>query len=129
MNWEVNLHLSVELWLLRLAEEDPVTADLVEAAVDMLADSGPTLGRPLVDRLQGCRIHNLKELRPASSGRSEVRILFVFDPGRRAILLVAGDKAGRWSDWYRESIPVAERRYDEYRAASSAPGILEASDG
>ncbi|MEW2068799.1 type II toxin-antitoxin system RelE/ParE family toxin [Streptomyces sp. NPDC007346] len=122
MNWEINLHSSVELWLLELAEEDPVTADLVEAAVDMLADSGPALGRPLVDRLQGCRIHNLKELRPASSGRSEVRILFAFDPGRRAILLVAGDKAGRWSNWYRESIPVAERRYDEYRADAGTPG-------
>ncbi|MBK0376069.1 type II toxin-antitoxin system RelE/ParE family toxin [Streptomyces californicus] len=121
MNWEINLHSSVELWLLRLAEEDPVTADLVEAAVDMLAEGGPSLGRPLVDRLQGCRIHNLKELRPASSGRSEVRILFVFDPSRKAILLVAGDKAGRWSDWYHEAIPVAERRYDEYRAASRAP--------
>ncbi|MCQ1576574.1 type II toxin-antitoxin system RelE/ParE family toxin [Streptomyces parvus] len=121
MNWEINLHSSVELWLLKPAEEDPVTAGLVEAAVDVLADSGPALGRPLVDRLQGCRIHNLKELRPAGSGRSEVRILFVFDPGRRAILLVAGDKAGRWSDWYREAIPVAERRYDEYRAAPGAP--------
>ncbi|WP_435694093.1 type II toxin-antitoxin system RelE/ParE family toxin [Streptomyces filamentosus] len=52
----------------------------------MPADSGPALGRPLVDRLQGCRIHNLKELRPASSGRSEVRILFVFDLGEHAYL-------------------------------------------
>ena len=33
---------------------------------------------------------------PGSRGRSEVRILFVFDPWRSAILLVAGDKAGSW---------------------------------
>ncbi|MFH8608775.1 hypothetical protein ACH4D5_14980 [Streptomyces sp. NPDC018029] len=37
------------------------------------------MGRPLVDRLTVCRTHNLKELRPGSSGRTEVRILFVFD--------------------------------------------------
>jgi hypothetical protein len=62
MNWEINLHPSVESWLLKLAEEDPMSADLVEAAVDMLAESGPALGRPLVDRLSGCRTHHLKEL-------------------------------------------------------------------
>ncbi|MFE9970751.1 type II toxin-antitoxin system RelE/ParE family toxin [Streptomyces hirsutus] len=118
MNWEINLHPSVDSWLLKLAEEDPVSADLVEAAIDMLADNGPALGRPLVDRLFGCRTHNLKELRPGSSGGTEVRVLFVFDPKREAILLVAGDKFGRWQGWYRESIPLAEARYDEYLAAA-----------
>jgi hypothetical protein len=34
-----NLHPSVESWLLKLAEEDPMSADLVEAAVDMPAKS------------------------------------------------------------------------------------------
>jgi hypothetical protein len=122
MNWEINLHSSVESWLLKLAEEDPVSADLVEAAVDMLTESGPALGRPLVDRLSGCRTHNLKELRPGSSGSTEVRILFVFDPKREAILLVAGDKSGRWRDWYRESVPLAEARYEEYLTAADKAG-------
>lgn len=99
-----------------------MSADLVEAAIDKLADSGPVLGRPLVDRLMGCRTHNLKELRPGSSGNTEVRILFVFDPRREAILLVAGDKSGRWWEWYRESIPLAEARYDEYLAAADEAG-------
>lgn len=35
----------------------------------------------------------------------------MFDPQRRAVVLVAGDKAGRWRDWYRESIRFAEVRY------------------
>ncbi|MGW1915613.1 type II toxin-antitoxin system RelE/ParE family toxin [Streptomyces sp. NPDC002076] len=122
MNWEINLHSSVESWLLKLAEEDPVSADLIEAAVDLLAEHGPALGRPLVDRLYGCRTQNLKELRPGSAGRTEVRILFVFDPRRQAILLVAGDKAGRWRDWYHESIPLAEARYEEYLAATDGAG-------
>jgi len=54
----------------------------------------------------------LKELRPGSTGTSEVRILFIFDPERQAVLLVAGDKRGRWSEWHAESIPVAESRYE-----------------
>lgn len=47
-----------------------------------------------------------------SAGRSEVRILFVFDPKRQVVLLVAGDKARNWSAWYETSVPVAEARYD-----------------
>ncbi|MQY10310.1 putative toxin HigB2 [Streptomyces sp. RB5] len=122
VNWEINLHPAVELWLLKLADEDPASADLVEAAIDVLAESGPTLGRPLVDCIHGSRIHNLKELRPASAGHTEVRILFVFDPEREAILLVAGDKAGRWSQWYVDAIPLAQARYGEYLAGVRSAG-------
>ncbi len=78
------------------------------------AGGGTESGRPLVDRLKGSQLHNLKELRPGSRHSSEVRILFIFDPDRRAVLLVAGDKAGQWSSWYREAIPLAEARYATY---------------
>ena len=57
---------------------------------------------------------DLKELRPGSAGRSEIRILYIFDPRRNAVLLVAGDKAGKWEAWYRQAIPLAEQRYDNY---------------
>jgi hypothetical protein len=67
-----------------------------------------------VDRIQGSRIHHLKELRPGSGGRSEIRVLFVFDPARSALLLLGGDKAGNWQRWYRENIPVAEQLYLQY---------------
>jgi hypothetical protein len=66
----------------------------VDDAIYALGRSGPALGRPLVDIITNSKIANLKKLRPGSRGRSEVRILFVFDPWRSAILLVAGDKAG-----------------------------------
>ncbi len=61
-------------------------------------------------------LHDLKELRPGSTGRSEVRVLFMFDPWRSAILLTAGDKAGDWGAWYERAIPLAERAYTEYLA-------------
>ena len=50
-----------------------------------------------------------KELRPGN-----VRVLFAFDPWRSSILLVAGDKSGRWNAWYAEAIPLAEQRYERY---------------
>jgi hypothetical protein len=62
----------------------------------------------------------MKELRPGSAGRSEIRILFVFDPWQQIVLLLAGDKAGNWSSWYREAIPRAEQLYAEHIEASSA---------
>ncbi len=99
-----------------LAKSDPGTAKQVEVAIDTLADEGPTLGRPLVDRLKGSEQHHLKELRPGSCGTSELRILFAFDPVRRAVLLVAGDKAGNWNRWYDTNIPIAEKRYHEHIA-------------
>jgi hypothetical protein len=46
--------------------------------------------------------------------RPSIRILFAFDPWRSSILLVAGDKAGRWNKWYAEAIPLAEQRYEIY---------------
>jgi hypothetical protein len=81
------------------------------------------LGRPLVDSVKGSRVKNLKELRPGSTRRSEVRILFAFDPLRRAILLVAGDKSSDWKGWYKAAIKRAELLYDDHlRAIGSHPG-------
>ncbi|WP_439674555.1 type II toxin-antitoxin system RelE/ParE family toxin [Embleya sp. MST-111070] len=115
MSWEIRLLEPVESWFLKLCETDADSAALIVEAIDLLAQRGPTLGRPLVDTLRGSRLPNLKELRPASRRRTEIRILFVFDPDRQAIFLVAGDKAGQWSRWYEEAIPLAEARYQEYR--------------
>ena len=39
----------------------------------------------------------------------------MFDAAREAIILVAGDKTGRWSGWYAEAIPLAEERYAVYQ--------------
>jgi hypothetical protein len=111
MAWTVILVDEVTDWYFDLVRHELETAELVETAIDLLATDGPALGRPLVDTIEGSSIRNMKELRPGSVGRSEIRILFVFDPARQAVLLVAGDKAGNWSRWYRDNIPLAERRY------------------
>ena len=40
--------------------------------------------------------------------------MFIFDPVRNAVLLVAGDKSRRWKEWYAEAIPAAEALYKPY---------------
>ncbi|GAA0996115.1 type II toxin-antitoxin system RelE/ParE family toxin [Acrocarpospora macrocephala] len=117
MAWEITLHAEVNAWFLDICKNDPATAEKIEEALDELALQGPKLGRPLVDRIHHSRIlHSLKELRPRVPGKAEIRLLFVFDPTREAIVLVAGDKSGEWRRWYRAAIPLAEERYAAYRA-------------
>ena len=113
-DWDVYLTSEVAAWLENLQVTDAKTADLVDDAIYALSRSGPALGRPLVDTITGSKIKNLKELRPGSSGTSEIRILFAFDPWRSAILLVAGDKSGAWGRWYAKAIPHAEQLYEIY---------------
>lgn len=104
--WEIYVVDEVRDWIEGL---DQASYDRVVQALDLLAEVGPGLGRPLVDTIRGSRLAQLKELRPGT-----VRILFAFDPWRTSILLVAGDKAGHWNAWYREAIPLAEHRYEIY---------------
>lgn len=104
----------VRQWLHSLRRSDRDTLRQVSDALDLLAIEGPALGRPIVDRIRGSRLHHLKELRPGSAGASEIRILFAFDPATRAVLLVAGDKAGDWKRWYARAVPVAEHRYEQW---------------
>lgn len=72
----------------------------------------PSLGRPQVDTLKGSRLVNLKELRIQHRGEPW-RVLFVFDPKRRAILLVGGNKQGD-ARWYKRAIALAEERYQRH---------------
>lgn len=108
--WSVDVE-HIAAWLDTLDEK---SRELVIAAITMVAENGPQLGRPLVDTVSRSRHRNMKELRPGSSGRSEIRVLFAFDPERRAVMLLAGDKAGDWKRWYRRAIPVADTLYDKH---------------
>jgi hypothetical protein len=118
--WEVVLLEEVDAWFLELSQSDPRLAEQIVASIDLLAATGPSLGRPVVDTLKGSKVHNLKELRAGST-----RIIFVFDPSRNAVLLVAGDKRNQWKEWYEVSIPIAESRYEEWLAILPK----EANDG
>ncbi|MHB8646866.1 MAG: type II toxin-antitoxin system RelE/ParE family toxin [Thermomicrobiales bacterium] len=118
MGWNVEVTNEFEAWYdgLDLAE-----AQAVASAITTLEQDGPALGRPLVDTLKGSRIPNLKELRPK---RNDIRILFVFDPRRTAILLIGGSKTDDWHGWYERNIPEAERIYDAYLVELKKEGLL-----
>jgi len=111
---------AVAMWFEDLRKGDPSSAALLASALDVLSDHGPQLGRPLVDTIRGSSIANLKELRPGSRGNSETRLLFAFDPKRRAVLLTAGNKAGHWRAWYVTHVPIAERRYSAWLAGDTS---------
>lgn len=82
----------------------------------VLEQFGPQLGRPRVDSLKGSRHMNMKELR-FSAANGEWRVAFAFDPARKAILLVAGDKSGgSQKRFYRELIRKADVRFDAHLA-------------
>jgi hypothetical protein len=106
-------------WIVRMAAEfereflllDEVVQDGILAGVTLLKNYGPQLGRPYADTLKGARHRNLKELR-FEAGDGVWRVAFAFDPARRGILLVAGDKSGVSEDrFYRRLITTADERY------------------
>lgn len=94
--------------------------DELLAVLNVLAIYGPQLGRPHVDTLAGSHHANMKELRfRAADG--VWRVAFAFDPERRAILLIAGDKSGvAGKRFYRTLIASADQRFDGHLAALAA---------
>jgi hypothetical protein len=84
------------------------------AGARLLQQFGPQLGRPRVDTLKDSRHSNMKELRfEAADG--VWRVAFAFDPVRKAILLVAGDKSGGGEKrFYKELIRKADLRLDAH---------------
>jgi hypothetical protein len=68
----------------------------------------------LASRRLVAALPNMKELRPGSTGRTGIRVLFAFDRKRKATLLVGGDKSDDWRGWYDRNVPTADARFDEH---------------
>ena len=97
----------------KLSEE---VQDELLAMTRLLQQFGPQLKRPHADAINGSRHANMKELR-FYAGDGVWRIAFAFDPQRKAVLLVAGDKSGSSERrFYRELINKADDRYDAHLA-------------
>ncbi len=113
MKWDVEFHDKFEPEFDDLAEE---VQDEIYALAKLLERFGPELGRPHADTLAGSNHANMKELRfKAEDG--VWRVAFAFDPMRKAILLVAGDKSGGSEKrFYKRLIKKADARFDEHLA-------------
>lgn len=84
----------------------------ITAHIGLLEEHGPQLRRPYADTLEGSRLSNLKELRVQHRGEP-YRILYAFDPERKALLLIGGNKAGD-KRWYKRMIPLAEAIFERH---------------
>ncbi len=117
--WEIEYTDQFEQWWQTLTEREQI--DLV-ATVGLLEQLGPQLSRPYADTVKGSKHLNMKELRTQSSGRP-LRTLYAFDPQRRAILLIGGDKTGD-SRFYEKMIPLADHLYDEHIQELKNEGLI-----
>lgn len=116
---EVEFTDEFESWWRTLDAQQEALTD----RIDLLAERGPDLGRPVVERIAGSRHHHMKELRASEGGA--LRVLFAFDVRRQAILLIGGDKSGSWNEWHRWAIPAADDLYDLYIDELRREGLIE----
>jgi hypothetical protein len=120
--WEFEFAPEAEKWYMQLG---PKQAKQIRFVLDELERHGPRVRRPLVGKIKGSRHHNMKELRSVGGN---IRVLFAFDPQRRAIMLLGGDKTNDWEGWYKRNIPVADRRYDDHLRSLGKEGPWQARE-
>ena len=112
-NWIVDFY---PLFDEEFKEFSEVVQDELLAEVELLEKYGPHLSRPHADTLNESKHANMKELRfKADDG--VWRVAFAFDPERKAILLVAGDKSGVSEQrFYKQLIKKADEQFDDHLA-------------
>ena len=114
--WEVEYTEEFESWWNSLNVDEQRH---VAASVELLQENGPGLARPAVGTITSSRHSNMKELRAGTT-----RTLFAFDPRRNAILLLGGDRSGKWNDWYKTEVPKADDLYDEHLETLNKEGLI-----
>ena len=111
MSWTVEFHPAFEAEFDALSRQ---TKTAIAAKARLLEEFGPQLGRPHADSLEGSKHANMKELR-CNADDGVWRVAFAFDPGRKAVLLVGGDKSGGSERrFYRQLVAKAEERFDDH---------------
>jgi len=110
--WEIITSDSYDVWFQEQTEDDKAT---IFAKVYLLGEYGPNLKRPHADTLKGSKkLANLKELRPKTDAH-EFRIAYIFDPERKGLLIIGGDKKGKnQKKFYKDLIRDAEQIYAAY---------------
>lgn len=109
--WEVIQTEEFNNWFCDLRA---IVQNKIVTQIKVIHEQGPGLGRPLVDTIKGSKLKNLKELRQSVDGQV-VRIFFVFDPDRKAILLIGASKnTSGDKHFYSKMILLSEKIYDDY---------------
>jgi len=112
MAWEILTAVEFDRWWESL---DAKERESLAASIERVRQLGPMLGRPHADTVARSKHRNMKELRTQHRGRP-LRTFFAFDPVRRAVLLIGGDKTGD-KRFYDRMIPLADAIFDAHLAA------------
>jgi hypothetical protein len=109
--WDGKIKLTQEVddWLPSLSVKE---SKAVNAVVAILQQDGPAMRRPTSGQIKSAKRH--KTMRELVVPAGNIRILYMFDPLRNAVLLIGGTKTNNWDKWYAENVPKAEDIYDEY---------------
>lgn len=111
MKWTIEFHSQFDEEYETLSE---AVQDMLLRKLELLRRFGPMTERPLVDTLDGSKHSNMKELR-FDADNGVWRVAFAFDPERKAIILVAGDKTGvHQKRFYKQLIKTADARFDDH---------------
>jgi hypothetical protein len=109
--WNIKQTAEFQEWF---DESDEALQEDTVEHVELLKQFGPSLKRPYAGTLNGSQLINLKELR-FNSGDKVVRVFFIFDPDRNAVLLIGGNKAGSGDKtFYDTMIDQSEKIYGRY---------------
>ena len=94
----------------------------IAVVVMLLEEKGVSLGFPYSSKINGSKHSGMRELRIQSQG-NPIRIFYMFDPRRTAILLIGGDKTGD-NRFYERFIPIADKLYDIYLQEIKREGLI-----
>ncbi|MEL0552720.1 MULTISPECIES: type II toxin-antitoxin system RelE/ParE family toxin [Enterobacteriaceae] len=109
--WDIETTDVFDKWF--EAQTGALQEDMLAAMV-ILSEYGPQLGRPFVDTVNSSDFPNMKELRVQHQG-NPVRAFFAFDPSRRGIVLCAGDKTGlNEKKFYSDMLKLADAEYRKH---------------
>ncbi len=109
MSWTVVYSNSFAKWIDSLSES---LQNEAFAHIELLSRKGIALPFPYSSKINGSKVSGMRELRFKHDKRT-IRILYVFDPRRQAVLLLGGDKTGK-TRWYERHVPLAEKVYEDY---------------
>ena len=116
--WDVEYTDEFAEWWdgLTVSQQDDLNAEVI-----LLIARGPYLRFPHTSEVILSRHGRMRELRTQSGGHP-LRVFYAFDPRRKAILLIGGDKTGN-DAFYKEYVPIADRLYDQHLIALREEGL------
>jgi hypothetical protein len=99
-------------WYEGLADKWIEAHEAVYSAVGVLEEQGVALGFPQSSKIEGSK-HAMRELRIQCQGHP-LRVFYIFDKLRQAVVLLGGDKQGD-DRFYEREVPRAEKIWEQYK--------------